>query len=47
MLADLYAEFAVVRETFAEAAAALGYDLWALVATINESYNCSAVIGFT
>jgi len=32
MLADLYEEFAVVRETFAEATAALGYDLWTLVA---------------
>jgi [acyl-carrier-protein] S-malonyltransferase len=31
MLADLAAEFPVVTETFAEASAALGYDLWALV----------------
>ncbi|AZQ10778.1 ACP S-malonyltransferase [Shewanella khirikhana] len=31
MLADLAAEFPVVTDTFAEASAALGYDLWALV----------------
>lgn len=31
MLADLAAEFPVVAQTFAEASAALGYDLWALV----------------
>ena len=31
MLADLAAEFPVVTETYAEASAALGYDLWALV----------------
>lgn len=31
MLTDLAAEFPVVTETFAEASAALGYDLWALV----------------
>ena len=28
MLADLESEYAVVRETFSEASAALGYDLW-------------------
>ena len=44
MLADLYAEFAIVRETFAEASAALGYDLWALVANgpdadLNETHR--------
>ncbi len=32
MLAELHAEFATVRDTFAEASAALGYDLWALIA---------------
>ncbi len=31
MLAELGAQHAIVRETFAEASAALGYDLWALV----------------
>ena len=31
MLAELGAQHATVRETFAEASAALGYDLWALV----------------
>lgn len=31
MLADLAAENALVEQTFAEASAALGYDLWALV----------------
>ena len=44
MLADLYAEYAIVRETFAEATAALGYDLWALVANgpeadLNETHR--------
>lgn len=44
MLADLYAEYAIVRETFAEASAALGYDLWALVANgpeadLNETHR--------
>lgn len=44
MLADLYAEFALVRETFAEASAALGYDLWALIANgpeadLNETHR--------
>lgn len=44
MLADLYSEYAVVRDTFAEASAALGYDLWALVATgpeadLNETHR--------
>lgn len=32
MLSELYAAHAVVRETFAEASVALGYNLWALVA---------------
>lgn len=31
MLAELGGQYAIVRETFAEASAALGYDLWALV----------------
>jgi len=44
MLADLYAEFPQVRDTFAEASAALGYDLWALVANgpeadLNETHR--------
>jgi [acyl-carrier-protein] S-malonyltransferase len=44
MLADLYAEFPLVRDTFAEASAALGYDLWALVASgpeadLNETHR--------
>ncbi len=44
MLAELYNEFATVRETFAEASQALGYDLWALVATgpeteLNETHR--------
>lgn len=33
MLAELAAEFPVVQQTFAEASAVLGYDLWALVQT--------------
>ena len=32
MLADLYQTYPLVRDTFNEASAALGYDLWALVA---------------
>ena len=32
MLSELYAAHAVVRDTFVEASAALGYDLWQLVA---------------
>lgn len=32
MLADLYEEYPVVKDTFAKASEALGYDLWALVA---------------
>lgn len=44
MLAELYQEFAEVRDTFAEASAALGYDLWALVANgpdteLNETHR--------
>jgi [acyl-carrier-protein] S-malonyltransferase len=44
MLAELHAEFAAVRDTFAEASAALGYDLWALVANgpdteLNETHR--------
>lgn len=31
MLAELGGQYAIVRDTFAEASAALGYDLWALV----------------
>jgi [acyl-carrier-protein] S-malonyltransferase len=44
MLAELHAEFATVRDTFAEASAALGYDLWALIANgpdtaLNETHR--------
>ncbi len=44
MMADLYAEFPLVRDTFAEASAALGYDLWALIANgpeadLNETHR--------
>ncbi len=44
MLADLYAEYAIVRDTFAEASTALGYDLWTLVANgpeadLNETHR--------
>ncbi len=44
MLADLYAEYAIVRDTFAESSAALGYDLWHLVANgpeadLNETHR--------
>ena len=44
MLAELYAEFDIVRSTFTEASAALGYDLWALVAQgpeaeLNETHR--------
>ena len=44
MLADLYAEYDVVRDTFAESSAALGYDLWQLVANgpeadLNETHR--------
>ena len=44
MLADLYQQFDVVKHTFAEASAALGYDLWALVANgpeadLNETHR--------
>lgn len=44
MLAELHAEFATVRDTFAEATAALGYDLWALIANgpdtaLNETHR--------
>ncbi|WP_166840220.1 ACP S-malonyltransferase [Rheinheimera pleomorphica] len=44
MLADLHAEFDIVKQTFAEASDALGYDLWALVAQgpeadLNETHR--------
>lgn len=44
MLADLYQQFAVVKDTFTEASNALGYDLWALVAKgpeadLNETHR--------
>lgn len=37
MLAELYQQFPLVQATFSEASAALGYDLWALVANGPES----------
>jgi [acyl-carrier-protein] S-malonyltransferase len=44
MLADLHQQFDVVKHTFDEASAALGYDLWALVANgpeadLNETHR--------
>lgn len=44
MLTELYQEFAVVRDTFASASAALGYDLWQLIANgpeeaLNETHR--------
>ncbi len=44
MLAELYAEYPLVQQTFAEASEALGYDLWALVAggpeaDLNETHR--------
>lgn len=44
MLSDLYTEFATVRQTFAEASDALGYDLWQLVSNgpetdLNETHR--------
>ncbi len=44
MLAELHAEYAIIRETFTEAAEALGYDLWTLVAhgpdaDLNETHR--------
>lgn len=44
MLAELHQEFDIVRTTFAEASAALGYDLWQLVAQgpeadLNETHR--------
>ncbi|CAM3845400.1 ACP S-malonyltransferase [Rheinheimera salexigens] len=37
MLADLYQQHDIVKQTFTEASAALGYDLWALVANGPEA----------
>lgn len=44
MLNELYQEFSVVRDTFAEASSVLGYDLWQLVANgpeeaLNETHR--------
>ena len=44
MLADLYQQYPLVQQTFAEASNALGYDLWALVAQgpeadLNETHR--------
>ncbi|WP_333607683.1 ACP S-malonyltransferase [Arsukibacterium sp.] len=44
MLADLYQQHAVVQQTFTEASAALGYDLWQLIAngpeaSLNETHR--------
>lgn len=44
MLADLYAEYPVVQETFKEASEALGYDLWdVIVNNPNERLNQTEV----
>lgn len=44
MVADLYSEFAVVRDTYEEASEALGFDLWAITANgpadeLNQTIN--------
>ena len=44
MLSELYQQHDVVKHTFAEASAALGYDLWALIANgpdteLNETHR--------
>ena len=44
MLSELYTAYPVVQETFTEASAALGYDLWALIANgpeadLNETHR--------
>ena len=44
MLADLYQQYPLVQQTFAEASNALGYDLWALIAQgpeadLNETHR--------
>lgn len=44
MLAELYQQYPIVQATFSEASAALGYDLWALVANgpeadLNETHR--------
>jgi [acyl-carrier-protein] S-malonyltransferase len=44
MLSDLYQQYSVVQQTFSEASAALGYDLWSLVANgpeadLNETHR--------
>lgn len=44
MLAELYQHYPIVQDTFSEASAALGYDLWALVvegpeADLNETHR--------
>ncbi|WP_320109423.1 ACP S-malonyltransferase [Alkalimarinus alittae] len=49
MLSDAYAEFEVVRNTFAEASEALGFDMWALVSdgpleTLNKTENTQPAI---
>ena len=49
MLADLHADFDIVKQTFAEASAALGYDLWALVANgpeadLNETHRAQPAL---
>ncbi|MBK0289694.1 malonyl CoA-acyl carrier protein transacylase, partial [Salmonella enterica subsp. enterica serovar Infantis] len=38
MLAEMAANYPIVEETFAEASAALGYDLWALTQQGPVSY---------
>ena len=44
MMADLYSQYEIVRETFGEASEALGLDLWALVSNgpeedLNQTHN--------
>ena len=43
MLADMAASYPIVEETFAEASAALGYDLWALTQQGPADCICCAV----
>lgn len=39
MLADLYANFAIVRDTFTQASDVVGFDLWALTQTDQDALN--------
>ncbi len=49
MLAEMAANYPIVEETFAEASAALGYDLWALTQQgpaeeLNKTWDAAGVI---